>query len=146
MLIGDSSMVSPPLSLTAGTYNLQIWGNPNETSWQRPYDFIINYVPGVNNINVFSNNDALNLNVFPNPACNTIKVISNQCSVISIYNSLGEKIYSSPFTNLQSPQTSSPFTDYRSPITINISTLPSGVYLIKAITESGVGVSKFVKE
>ena len=144
--IGDTSMSSPPLSLTAGTYNLQIWGNPNETSWQRPYDFIINYVPGVNNINVFSNNDALNLNVFPNPACNTIKVISNQCSVISIYNSLGEKIYSSPFTNLQSPQTSSPFTDYRSPITINISTLPSGVYLIKAITESGVGVSKFVKE
>jgi hypothetical protein len=151
--IGDTSMASPPLSLTAGTYNLQIWGNPNEASWQVPYDFIVKYVPGFASIPAYTNNYAPNLSVFPNPATNTIKVISDQCSAISIYNSLGEKVYQSlvnshslsgisPITNTlitNSPMTNAPFT-------INISDFPSGVYLIKAITENGIAVMKFVKE
>lgn len=144
--IGDTTMSSPPLSLSAGTYNLQIWGNPNVLSWKSPYDFMVNYVPGVISVHAYNNNDAPDLSVFPNPATNTIKVINDQCSVISIYNSLGEKIYSSSFTDLQSGQLASPFTDNRSPITINISAFPSGVYLIKAINENGIAVMKFVKE
>ena len=146
-------MESPPLTLSAGTYNLQIWGNPNEASWQVPYDFIVKYVPGFASIPAYTNNYATNLSVFPNPATNTIKVISDQCSVISIYNSLGEKVYQSlvnshslsgisPITNTL--MTNSPMTN--APFTINISDFPSGVYLIKAITENGVGVSRFVKE
>jgi hypothetical protein len=47
---------------------------------------------------------------------------------------LGEKVYCSPFT------------DNRSPITINITDMPSGVYVVEVKTEKGIEVKKFVKE
>ena len=86
---------------------------------------------GIKNINT-----AQYVSVYPNPSSGEIQVISNQCSVssIEIYNLLGEKVYTSPFTV------------NRSPITINVSDLPSGVYVIEVITDKGIEVRKFKKE
>lgn len=90
-----------------------------------------------------TNNNENNIAVYPNPATDKIQVISKQYSVssIEIYNLLGEKIYSSPVTDNLSL-----ITDYRSPITIDVSSFPSGVYVVKVKTEKGVWVKKFVKE
>ena len=76
------------------------------------------------------------IDIFPNPASEEIKVISNQCSVsgVEVFNLLGDRIYSFPIT------------DNRSPITINIADFPNGVYMVKVKTEKGMEVSKFVKE
>jgi photosystem II stability/assembly factor-like uncharacterized protein len=87
----------------------------------------------------------LQINIYPNPVTEEIQVISNQCSVnsVEIYNILGEKIYQSLVTSHllsgMSPMTITP-------ITINCSNFASGVYFIKATTDKGVVVKKFVKE
>ena len=130
--IGDTSMSSPPLSLTAGTYNLQIWGNPNELSWKSPYDFIVNYVPGVNSINAFNNNDAPSLCIFPNPATSTLTIKASPKAEIEIFNIEGQQVQTFITTGVKTK--------------IDVSDFPSGVFIIKAVTESGIGVSKFVKE
>jgi hypothetical protein len=81
-------------------------------------------------------NNVEDVKVYPNPASEEIKVISNQSTVISVevYNLLGEKIYSTPIT------------DDHSPITINIADIPCGVYVVEARTDKGIEVKKFVKE
>ena len=74
--------------------------------------------------------------ISPNPASSEITVSGRQEAVgsIDVYNTLGEKVYTSPIT------------DYRSPITINISALPSGMYFAEIKTEKGATVRKFVKQ
>jgi uncharacterized repeat protein (TIGR03803 family) len=76
------------------------------------------------------------INIYPNPASDEIKVISEQSTVISIeiYILLGEDVYSLPFN------------DNRSPFTLNIADLPSGVYVVEVKTKKGLEVQKFVKE
>jgi hypothetical protein len=76
------------------------------------------------------------ISISPNPASSEIQVISNQSSVVGIdvYNMLGEKVYTSPIT------------DNRSPITVNIASLPSGMYFAEIKTEKGATVRKFVKQ
>jgi pimeloyl-ACP methyl ester carboxylesterase len=130
--IGDSSMASPPISLTAGTYNLQIWGNPNETSWQKPYDFIVKYVPGIESIHAYNNNDAPNLSVFPNPVTNILTVKAPPKSQLEICNVEGQQIQA--------------FVAADGKTKIDVSAFPRGVFLIKAINENGIAVMKFVKE
>jgi hypothetical protein len=85
-------------------------------------------------INEHSSSDEIY--VSPNPASSEIQIISEQSTVISIdiFNTLGEKIYTSPFTNS------------RSPITINIAALPSGMYFAEIKSAKGITVKKFVKE
>ena len=82
------------------------------------------------------NNNEGNIEVYPNPATDEIKVISNQCSVssVEVYNLLGERLCNLPITGNCSP------------ITINVSDFPSGVYVVEVKTEKGVSVKKFIKE
>jgi hypothetical protein len=97
--------------------------------------------------NIERNNSIL---IYPNPVTDKINVISNQCSVngVEICNILGEKIYQSLVTSHllsgMSPMTNAPMTS--SPIAINVADLTSGVYFIKATTEKGVVVKKFIKQ
>jgi YVTN family beta-propeller protein len=74
--------------------------------------------------------------IYPNPANEEIKVISEQPTVnsVEIYNLLGEKIYSTLIT------------ENRSAITINIATFSKGVYFVKVNTAKGMDVKKIVKE
>jgi PKD repeat protein len=85
-------------------------------------------------INEISN--SLYTTISPNPATSVIQVNGNQSTVIciEIYNMLGDRIYNLPKTN------------YCSPFTINVSTLPAGMYFIEIKSEKGVEVKKFVKE
>jgi len=86
-------------------------------------------------IDEVSNKEDL-ITVFPNPATNTITIEFPKAVVsnIAIYNLLGEEVYST--TNNKQQTTNN----------IDVSALPSGVYFIKATTEKGVVVRKFIKE
>jgi hypothetical protein len=91
-------------------------------------------------------NELINLStisVYPNPATDYIQVSSrpngqfgkqNAVSSIEIYNFLGEKIYGSQINGNSSP------------ITINISSFPSGSYVLKMMNNRGAEFKKFVKD
>ena len=72
------------------------------------------------------------INVFPNPASNTLTINVPHHSTISIVNMQG-KLITSMAAN-------------RKNTTIDISSLPVGVYFVKATTEKGVVTRKFIKE
>jgi hypothetical protein len=76
------------------------------------------------------------ISISPNPASSEIQVTGNQSSVVGIdvYNTLGEKVYTSPIT------------DYRSPITVNIAALPTGMYFAEIKSQKEITVRKFIKE
>ena len=79
-------------------------------------------------------NGAVNISVFPNPASDKIEVSSQQSviSSIEIYNLLGEKVYTSPFT------------ENRLSVTFNISNIPSGVYVLHVKANKGMFYKKIV--
>jgi len=110
-------------------YNWKVGVTPTCLSPRVPVVTTIN----LTGINEFSEG---NFEVYPNPASDMIEVSSVQEAVssIEIYNLLGEKVFTSPFT------------DYRSPTTINVANLPNGMYVVEVKTEKGVGMRKFVKE
>ena len=83
--------------------------------------------------------------ISPNPATSEIQVIGNQSTVIGIevYNMLGERVYSSPFTDDRSPASQAKRGE---PFTINITSLPSGIYVMEIKTEKENCIRKFVKE
>ena len=70
-------------------------------------------ISGVKNISTLPE-----ITISPNPASSEITVSGRQEAVgsIDVYNTLGDKVYTAPIT------------DNRSPITINITSLPSGMY------------------
>ena len=72
------------------------------------------------------------IKVFPNPASNTITIETPNKGSLSIHNISGQQLLQQTITE---PTT-----------TIDISILPSGVYLVKVFGENGVQVGKFVKQ
>jgi hypothetical protein len=75
--------------------------------------------------------------LFPNPAKDEIKVIDNLSTAvgIDIYNLIGEKVCTLPIA------------DNRLPITINISNLSKGIYLLEVINNDGlVHAIRFIRE
>jgi hypothetical protein len=72
------------------------------------------------------------ISVFPNPASSAINIVCSQDALIEISNIQGQ-----PIETLQATGNKT---------TIGVSTLPSGVYIIKAVTKKGTDVEKFVKE
>jgi hypothetical protein len=76
--------------------------------------------------------DPLNISLFPNPSTDEITIIIPEKSIIEISNIEGQII---KIIKRAEKQT-----------TINVSNLSGGVYIIKAKTEKGVAVKKFIKE
>ena len=77
---------------------------------------------------------ASGLTIYPNPAKDKIFIKSDlQINNIEIYDIAGRTVE----TSLQQPN---------SVKTINISSLPQGVYMVKVYTNEGVAVRKIVKE
>jgi len=62
-------------------------------------------------------------------------------SNIAIYNLLGEEVYSTTNHKLPASRQGGQTTN-----NIDVSALPSGVYLVKLITANGADVRKFIKE
>jgi len=86
----------------------------------------------VSQISIFNSQ----ISIYPNPTNGKIEVRSEKLEIrsIEIYNALGEKVYSSIINSQLSI------------INLDVSDLPSGVYIVKVKTEKGVAVKKFVKE
>ena len=86
----------------------------------------LTYTSNENNIDLLES-----VSVFPNPASTTITLSlpSNQSTILSIFNLLGEKMKEEKVTGKQ--------------ITLDVSSLPQGLYLVR--TENRV-VGQFVKE
>jgi hypothetical protein len=82
-------------------------------------------------INEISKNEEL-VNIFPNPATNNLTIESPQSAVIEITNIQGQLI-----KNLVASSNKT---------YVDISTLPSGVYILEVKTEKGIAVKKFLKE
>ena len=82
---------------------------------------------GINEINSSSK-----IEIYPNPASNTLSINAPQLSAIGILNIHGKQIIS--------------VTSNSNSTTIDISSLPTGVYFVKAVTEKGVVTKKFIKE
>jgi hypothetical protein len=73
-----------------------------------------------------------NISVYPNPATNNLTIEAEQDAVIEITNIQGQLIKTFAATGIKT--------------SIDVSAFPRGVYVVEMITESGVGVKKFVKE
>ena len=97
-------------------------------------DYNVSCFNYITSINEMTNNDLITIS--PNPASSEITVSGRQEAVgsIDVYNTLGEKVYTSPIT------------DNRSPITVNIAALPTGMYFAEIGTAKGKVEKKFVKE
>ena len=73
-----------------------------------------------------------NLSIYPNPAIDNITLHNANEGYLSIQNINGQEVLQQEITE---PATN-----------IDISTLPSGVYVVKLAGEKGVQVGKFVKQ
>jgi mannan endo-1,4-beta-mannosidase len=103
---------------------------------QSVYHFVLTDTTSVTGFNSINNDN--NIAVYPNPSSNGVynielKVNSEQLKV-EVYNMLGEKIYSAPFTI------------YNSQFTINLSNSPTGIYILRVESANGVVTKKLIKE
>ncbi len=118
-------------NLSEGTYYLEIYGTATNTSYLYPYSFILNNTTGIS-----ENNLANTISIFPNPVTNLLTISLpatniKSCS-INLYDMLGEKMLDEIIT-------------HTSQYTINISTLPQGIYFLEAIMDGEKVVRKVVK-
>ncbi len=68
--------------------------------------------------------------LYPNPAADVINIeVPFNSKDISIFNQLGQSVYSGPFQN-----------------SISIAFLNSGIYFLQIKTENGIARKKFIKE
>jgi hypothetical protein len=96
-------------------------------------EVVPNIITGINEQN-FSNL----IKIYPNPAANTI-TIESPPAVIEITNIQGQLIKTLPPCGEAGATTGNK-------TNIDVSALPSGVYVVEVRTEKGVAVSKFIKE
>jgi hypothetical protein len=101
-------------------------------------------------INASESYPAGTLDVFPNPATTEIKIENAESSItsIEIFNTLGEKVYSSAET-FQSNVGTSGKSAHRlngGLETVNVSSLSSGIYFVRVKTSEGMSSGKFIKQ
>ena len=93
------------------------------------YDHLAKF-DGTNSINeIVTNND---IKIYPNPTINELSIESPQSAVIGIINIQGQLIKT--------------ITAIGTKTNIDVSDLPSGLYIVKVQTTKGMSVSKFIKE
>jgi hypothetical protein len=74
------------------------------------------------------------IELFPNPCNNFLNVKAPNLSQLNIYNLFGERVIG-PFTKTTTDK-----------ITIDVSNLPSGIYVLQAIIKDRITTSKFIKQ
>jgi hypothetical protein len=106
--------------------------NPSENNvWYPNMNIINNDVPQLSSINQINNQQNPNIDIYPNPAVNNLTIESPQSAIIEITNIQGQLIKTFTISGKTN---------------IDISSLPSGVYIIEAKTDKEMTVKKFVKE
>ncbi len=138
-IVPYSSAYSSLCVLPDGTIGLYVEEEPNGTSGYSTvfYNFSLEWLTdgadtyGYQAIPENSNNDSLN--IYPNPASTTIKIESDGFKKVKIFNVKGQTVKKISLKG----QTS---------IEIDVTKLPSGTYLVKALDVNGnIRVGKFVK-
>ena len=112
-----TSLAASGSNIFAGTSSIGVWENE-----------LSDITTGIEK----TNNNVDNIMVYPNPTANNLTIISPQNAVIEITNIQGQLIKTLTTTGNKT--------------NINVSALPSGVYIVQVKTEKGVEVRKFVKE
>ena len=85
-------------------------------------------------LNEIANRD-LKFSIFPNPVNDYLEISTErklQNSLIEIYDLFGNKVKSQPLNSERE--------------TINIESLPKGIYLLQLTSQNSFGVSKLIKE
>lgn len=110
----------------------------NNTFGRMTVDNVMNgdYVLGVwdeEHAIINENNSSLNINIYPNPAKDFIKLSTNSCqmSIVSVYNHLGILVEEIEVNS--------------NDIEINTSEYSNGIYLIDIITDQGKVTKEFIK-
>jgi hypothetical protein len=112
--------------------NSMLKTNPSENNvWYPNMNIINNDVPQLSSINQINNQQNPNIDIYPNPAVNNLTIESPQSAIIEITNIQGQLIKTFTISGKTN---------------IDISSLPSGVYIIEAKTDKEMTVKKFVKE
>ncbi|OFX25474.1 MAG: hypothetical protein A2033_09040 [Bacteroidetes bacterium GWA2_31_9] len=87
------------------------------------------------NSETLTKNNALSVNAFPNPCYDNINIKANNCSEITLTNTLGQNMFQNKYNNLQSEIFE----------TIDITTFPKGIYLVKCVNKNESIVKKIIK-
>ena len=114
-----------------------VWGKNGDTctsayakSWDQFHDYIMVYYGDIYIDETSSNN----LSIYPNPATNSITIKSAAyVEEVSIYDLTGREVLKQQFSNSLTPN-------------IDIGSLKSGMYLLKAKTRQGVITAKIMKQ
>ena len=115
-------------TLTPGDYYLKLTSvNPEITNYQTPYQFTITTT--LNN----ENNDFESLSFYPNPVKNILYLENIDVTKASVYNVLGQLIFTKTFDNNNSNM-------------LDMSNLESGLYLIVLENNAVNKTIKIVKE
>ena len=130
--------VSVSNEVPSGTYRVRIFARENENQpWQVLEGAQINYVPiTITNINNLSNED-LNItnefNIYPNPVQDVLHIKAQSDIKIksaTIYDFSGKEVINERLSSNE----------------INVSSLTSGIYIIKIQTSKGIKNYKFIKK
>lgn len=79
-------------------------------------------------IGIQENAEAANVSVYPNPATDVVNVNSTEAiSVIEVYNTLGELVYSQNYTSASQTHNTQ----------INLNNMPGGMYMVQVLTANG---------
>lgn len=120
----------------AATHTFEIWSdaslNDFASAWQGGVNVAMGIYPVVNFTASLTEN-SISTSVYPNPAQNELNVSGVTLgSTINVYNNLGQVVLSTEATNEL--------------MTLNVANFVSGIYTVKTINGTNVGVAKFVKK
>lgn len=134
-----SSAYSSLCVLDDGTIGLYVEESPTNTLYTTVfYNFNIEWLTdGADSLEddaIIENTDTDSLKIYPNPAVSSIKIETDGCRKIKIYNAQGQTVKKMSAKNQAS-------------VEVDITKLPAGAYIVEAYDYSGnVKTGKFVKE
>ena len=120
------------ISNAAGQFVAESWGYSAAPSFSN-YDIYLNVTnsgDGSHNMGIDDMASAVDFSVFPNPATERLNISCNEAvREINVIDVTGRTVMTLGATN-----------------SVNVSSLASGVYMVRVATENGIGMQKFVKE
>ncbi|MBN8676646.1 MAG: alpha/beta fold hydrolase [Chitinophagales bacterium] len=124
------------IQLPAGTYYLEFYANGNNSSWQYPYSFRLEWTP-TNPTSTTDINDNFNIHLSPNPVVQyvnlSIRDLRYKKGYLRIQNELGQVLYRSEVEGDQIDKS------------IDIGIYPEGVYFVILEAEHKVVAKKILK-
>jgi len=114
-----------------GNYFLNLYSEQQNIFYVNAYRYEASFVSFISGIESIHGDNSW-LTVYPNPSKDIITIESDKNVHIEIINTQGQVI-----ENVNNPNTK---------ITVDVSKLSSGIYIIKAKTDKGIATKKFIKQ